>query len=168
MKFYPVGTVVELLSEYALIYFAEEGARGIIEGRVCEEGFNYYQILWDKKDPRVNGQLDGLVDCHHVKISSERKSPKKQAEWFAFSRNLGIKTLSDEKISAFLLIAVKDDIPYIVTDAKTPKDALKIIPDILSVANQLVETCIQTSIETHDTIEKLKDIAEKSLEDEDE
>ena len=155
MKFFPIGSIVELLPKYTQIYEAEAGALGIVEGIIKEEGFDYYQIHWDKEDPKTNGQEDGLVDCHHVKLYDDFTEEKK-SEHFDFSRRIASKTLDDEKITAFLTIVIRDGVPYIITDAKSPLDALKIIPDILAVGTQLVETCIQGSVEAYDMIEKLK------------
>lgn len=161
MKFLPTGTIIELIEDYTKIYSAKSGAQGIIEGRLQEEGFDYYQIIWDKDDPRVNGQEDGLIDCHHVKAYKGDKGVVRKDEYFDFSKELGIKTLKDDNITAFLTIVIKNDIPYVVTDAKTAVDALKIIPDIMAIANQLVETCVQSSISAYDTIERLKNAVDK-------
>lgn len=157
MKFLPIGCIVELVEGYSRVYAAEAGARGVIEGRLQEEGFDYYQIVWDKEDPKVNGQENGLVDCHHVRPIKEVADADREKD-FNFSRKVGQKILSDDSITAFLTIVVKDgNIPYIVTDAKTPIDALKLIPDIVAIAAQLTETCVDSTIKAYETIERLKD-----------
>lgn len=154
MKYFPVGTTVELLPEYNRIYSAESGARGIIEGQVREEGFDYYQIIWDRTDSRVNGQQDGLVDCHHVRICEEIEDAKKRN--FEFSKRLAAKALEEDDVNSFMVIVVKNNNPYVITDAQTPMDAIKIIPDIMAIAGQLTETCIQSIVDAYSTIEKLK------------
>lgn len=155
MKFFPVGSIVELLPDFTQIYEARAGAIGIIEGLIKEEGFDYYQIHWDKEDPKTNGQQDGLVNCHHVKLHDDMLENKKNSH-FDFSRRIASKTLEDEKITAFLTIAIRDNVPYIITDARSPLEALKIIPDILAIGTQLVESCIQSSIDAYDMIERLR------------
>lgn len=172
MKFLPIGSVIELVEGYSRVYAAEAGARGMIEGRLQEEGFDYYQVIWDKEDPKVNGQEDGLVDCHHVRPIKEPANKGREKD-FIFSRKIAQKIIADDSITAFLTIVVKDGgLPYIVTDAKSPIDALKLIPDIVAIAAQLTETCVDSTIKAYDTIERLKDAKEtldflKEFEDED-
>jgi hypothetical protein len=159
MKFLPVGTVVELQDGYSAIYLAATGARGVVEGCVQEDGFNYYQIIWDEEDPKVNGQMDGLVDCHHVRAAKniEKTTGSKQ---FSRSKYLASKAILQDGVSSFLLVFIKNGVPYTITDAATSLDALKIVPDALAVATQLAEVSIHGSIEAHETIEKIRRAAD--------
>jgi len=159
MKFLPVGTVVELQDGYSAIYLAAKGARGVVEGCVQEDGFNYYQIIWDEEDPKVNGQMDGLVDCHHVCAAKNIEKITTLKQFFR-SKQLASKAVSQDNVSSFILIFIKNGIPYTITDAATPLDALKIVPDALAVAIQLAEVSIHGSIEAHQTMEKIKEAAE--------
>lgn len=159
MKFLPVGTVVELQEGYSAIYSAITGAKGIIEGRVEEHGFDYYQIIWDEEDPKVNGQKDGLVNCHHVGAAKNIKKIVEPKHFFR-SKQLASKAILQDEVSSFILVFIKNGMPYTITDAATAIDALKIVPDVLVVATQLAEVSIHGSIEAHQAMEKIKEAAE--------